>query len=609
MISAELKNNLYLIRFKGAKNQFNEYITNVMKLPGKQWSVENNCWVIPKESHHYLERYFKKIEYLEEVKEINRAKTTASDYADMGKSMKLQPYDYQKEAIKFAIDTHETLIVYPCGSGKTPCGIGIYIEAKERGIISGPGMIIVKASLKTQWLHEISKFSDLKCAIIQSKSDISNNIKTKIKRRQAKINNLDKIANAKEIKALKAEISDLKLEIDTLFASQFNDLDLYVLNYETLKNPDVRIEMHRRKINFIFADEIHYVKNRTSKRSEALYEFGNSKIKIGATATPVGKNPEDLYGIFKFISPALFPSFSKFASMYVKYAGYGRVAGVKNAEHLVKKYAPHVIVKTKEEISDQLPDLVVIQRYCDMTNDQWTMYEKIILELDDLKKQDKAIRARCKNEHEAKNSSELRELEARILALQTFAQELCDAPEILATSVSNMAKNYVPTDLSSPKLDLLTELVEEIIESGEKVCIFSRFKTMQPIITREIHKQIDKNIKIAYVNGELNDTARFKEVYDKFRDDEDYKVLIMTDAGAEGLNLSKCKYLIEFDLADSYGIQTQRHGRVERSDSIHDNVFVYQLIADGSWDTIAQKIIEKKEGYDTELIKSLAKPI
>ena len=71
------------------------------------------------------------------------------------------------------------------------------------------------------------------------------------------------------------------------------------------------------------------------------------------------------------------------------------------------------------------------------------------------------------------------------------------------------------------------------------------------------------------------------------------------------LNMSLCKYVIEYDLADSYAIQTQRHGRIERADSIHDNVFVYQLIANDSYDEISYKIVSKKEGYDYELIKRL----
>lgn len=55
--------------------------------------------------------------------------------------------------------------------------------------------------------------------------------------------------------------------------------------------------------------------------------------------------------------------------------------------------------------------------------------------------------------------------------------------------------------------------------------------------------------------------------------------------------------------ADSYLIQTQRRGRVERADSIHDTVFAYQLIAEESYDEIGLKIIEKKERYDAQIIK------
>lgn len=606
MISAESRGDRLLVRFKGKKQQFNEYINKIMSLPEKEWNLQERCWSIPKSELSILHSKFKDIEFLEEVKPNISKTSNIEDYEDMGKSMKLQPYNYQKEAIKFAVDTHEILIVYPCGSGKTPIGIGLYIEAVERGIIKGPGMIVVKASLKTQWIKEIEKFSHLKSVIIRTKSEITENIKDKIKRRQARINKLDKVLDKDLIRMLKKEIEDLKVEMDEVFVNQFNDSDLFVLNYETLRDSTIRSELHRRKIQFVFADEVHYVKNRDSKRSEALYEFGTAKMKIGATATPVGKNPEDIFGIFKFICPTLFPSFSNFARLYIKYAGYGKVAGVKNKEHLMKKYAPHVIVKTKEEISSQLPDLVVIQRYCEMTSDQIDGNQRIMIELDDLKEQEKAIRARCKSEAEVKNNVELMKIGAMILALQTFAQEIADAPQMLLDSESEMSKNYAISNNSSPKLELMAELVEEIINSGEKVCIFSKYERMQPIIAKRIH-EIDKDIKIAYVNGTIKDKNRYAEVYDKFRDDPEYKVLLMTDAGAEGLNLSKCKYVIEYDLAESYGIQTQRHGRVERSDSIHDTVFVYQLIANKSWDEIAMKIIEKKEGYDAELIKSLAK--
>ena len=74
---------------------------------------------------------------------------------------------------------------------------------------------------------------------------------------------------------------------------------------------------------------------------------------------------------------------------------------------------------------------------------------------------------------------------------------------------------------------------------------------------------------------------------------------------SEGISLNKCNYLIEYDLADSYAIQTQRHGRIKRANSIHKTSYVYQIICYNSYDEIQAKIIAKKEDYDNNLIKSL----
>ena len=103
----------------------------------------------------------------------------------------------------------------------------------------------------------------------------------------------------------------------------------------------------------------------------------------------------------------------------------------------------------------------------------------------------------------------------------------------------------------------------------------------------------------------MSPEERYDQAYNKFGDDDNYKVLIGTDAMAEGISLSKCNYLIEYDLADSYAIQTQRHGRIKRANSVHKTGYVYQIIALESWDEIAAKIIAKKENYDNILIQSL----
>ena len=526
-----------------------------------------------------------------------------ADYDKMGADMKLQPYDYQKKVIKFALDAENALVVSPCGSGKTPMGIGIYLEALKAGKIKGPGMIVVKASLKTQWGAEIKKFSNLNPKVIQTYKEATKKYAPRIKKQEKK---LEKAKNLKEQTAIAKAISALKQEAEEVFLDQFKGADLLVMNYETLRDAKVRTMVHKLHVDFCFADEAHYVKSDTTERSRALCEFNDIKMKIGATATPLQRDPRDLFGIYKFVNPKLFPKKGAFERMYIRWAGRGRVAGSKNEKQLNEKISPYMVILTKDEVAKQLPSLVVSQRYCEFEPAQQEVHNRLMEELDELHEQEKRLNDRL-TDAEAKNNPELKKIEAGIMMRQTFAQELADSEQLLLASDSKAAEEYV-TGKSDNKLKLLMDTLEEILDSGEKVCIFSKYTVMQQIITEAVEKAAKKNavfkgVGIAYVNGSLSGEKRYHEVYDKFRDDPDCKILVMSDAGAEGINLGHCKYLIEYDLADSYAIQTQRHGRLERADSVHDTVYVIQLVCENSWDEIALKIVSKKERYDATIVK------
>lgn len=601
LINIERVDDRYKVTFAGKRHQFNDYINKVMSVEEKDYDFENKAWVFDENGIKTIRTLFKVPEKPSAIPVSTKKEVTG--YEDMGKNMKLQPYEYQKEAIKYILDTKEALLILPCGSGKSATGIGAYLELKERGMINGPGMIIVKASLKYQWHKEVEKFSHLKSKVVLSSKEASASTLAKVKRREASLKRLEK-KNPKDpkIKELQKEIITLKKEAIDIFQDQFKDADLFVLNYETLREQDVRQQLRKAKVEYIFADEVQYIKSKDSKRSKAVSEFSDVPYKVGATATPVGKNPEDLFGIFRFVAPETFPKWSNFAALYIKYAGYGKVVGFKNLDKLREKIAPNLFVKSKEEVASFLPKLVVMQRYCEFEPAQRDMHNEIIMKLDDLHEQEKAIRAKFKSERDAMNNPELAKVEAMILAHQTFAQQLANSEELFSLSDSEMASQFI-TGAKSNKMETLVELVEEIISSGEKVAIYSRFKKMQDIIIKRFAKEFP-DVKVAQIHGELTGEERYEEAYTKFRDNDDYKVLLASNAGAEGINLSQCKYLIEIEPAESYAIQTQRHGRLERSDSIHDTVFVYQLICNDSWDEVALKIVSKKEAFDIELIRS-----
>lgn len=528
---------------------------------------------------------------------------------EVGNQMKLPLFPYQKETVSFCLEKRSALIVLPCGSGKTPIGISLYLDAVKRSITAGPGLIVVKATLKTQWQKEVEKFSNLRANILDTEKATTSNVQAKIRARKKKIDKLLKentLSSNKDIDLLNQEIKNLEKESQKTFASQFDNADLYIANYETLRDPAVRKELHKRKLGFIFADECHYIKNASSARAKALCEFVTVPMRFGATATPIQKNPEDAFSIMKFIRPTLFPSHSAFCSRYLRYSGYGIVSGSKNEKELRNRLSPFMIVKAKEEVSANLPDVVPITRYCAMDPKQVRMTEQLLEEIKELKTQQEQLMKKYSSPAQAKGDEAIAAINANIVARQTFAQELADAESLLTSSDSEMAQGYVTGAKTNAKLDLLIDLLEEIISSGEKACIFSKYKRMQDVITLRLQKEPElKDVKIAYVNGSLSSEQRYEETYTKFRDNPDYKILLMSDAGAEGVNLSKARYLIEYEPADSYLVQTQRRGRIERADSIHDTVFVYQLVAEKSYDEIALKVIAKKEKYDAVIIKGV----
>lgn len=479
---------------------------------------------------------------------------------DIGTDMLLSPYPYQKEVIYHSINNPQSLLICPTGSGKTAIMIGIYTELLKNGLTDKPCLIVVKASLKYQWLNECAKFTTLSATVVETPS------KKKKK-----------------------------------FDEQFGSYNIYIANYETLKDKEVQNKLKELEIETILCDEIQYISNHKASRSKATYEFNDLKVKIGATATPITNNPQNLFGLFNFIKPDLFEKYSKFSNNYLIYRSFGQVSGIKNKEHLMNKIAPYIYIKTEEEIAGQLPELVINQIYCEMTPKMKKINELIMTDLENERLKAEELENTIKPEDMESNEEYLTS-KAKIMAYQTFAQELVDEPRLLLESDSNMAKNYICKD-RSPKLDILLELVEQIIDEGDKVCIFTNFERMQRIIIEEIESKL--KVKCAYVNGSLDAKERYRQAYDLFKDTEEYKVLVATSAMEEGISLSECRYLIEYDLAASYASQTQRHGRVKRANSVHRTSYIYQLMCKDSWDMIAAKIIEKKEKYDTDIIKAL----
>jgi SNF2 family DNA or RNA helicase len=132
-------------------------------------------------------------------------------------------------------------------------------------------------------------------------------------------------------------------------------------------------------------------------------------------------------------------------------------------------------------------------------------------------------------------------------------------------------------------MELLVELLEEAIDGGHRVLVFSQFVAMLSLIRQRLDRQ---SIAFAYLDGQTKDR---QSVVDNFQSDHDIPVFLMSlKAGGVGLNLSAADTVIHFDPWWNYAAEAQATDRAHRIGQTRV-VTAYKLIAR---DTVEEKIVK-----------------
>ena len=96
-------------------------------------------------------------------------------------------------------------------------------------------------------------------------------------------------------------------------------------------------------------------------------------------------------------------------------------------------------------------------------------------------------------------------------------------------------------------------------------------------------------VKCAMIDGSIADR---QEVIDKFRADEDVRVLLSSEVGSEGLDMQFCDTIVNFDLPWNPMVVEQRIGRIDRIGQMAENIYIYNFVVKGS---IVEDIYERLE--------------
>ena len=465
-------------------------------------------------------------------------------------TLKLKPYDYQDYGIRFMIDKlikhNMVLNADSVGLGKTICTIGTlkwFIENKNYTKI----LIICKKSIKRQWKEEFDKFTDL-----SKDFDIIYTEETAAKRK----------------KAYKQFENSNKGILITNYHSFLNDTDLIGSLY----------------YDIVVIDEVHSVKARTGKLNNNIAKVVYKKPVIFLTGTPIMSNPEDIFGIVQISDPGYFGTWRDFSKEHIVWAmtAFGnKVVGAKNLDVLRQKVQDILIRRTEYEVSIQLPETNIIIRSCPMDALQEKIMKMISDESMDIKYQMDKLKGK---DGKITNKQLWDMLDGKSKGLIAARQAACTDPRMFLYSNSDMMrKKYgveVPSSYKmSSKMESTVDIVEDIIREGNKVIIFSKFRTSACLIAQYIYDTL--KIPVLMYTGDENQNIRDNNIA-LFKTSTDHNVLVGTDAMAEGLNLQIAKYIINIDQPDFYAIKMQRIGRVRRTGSHFNNVTIYDMItADG----------------------------
>jgi superfamily II DNA or RNA helicase len=188
----------------------------------------------------------------------------------------------------------------------------------------------------------------------------------------------------------------------------------------------------------------------------------------------------------------------------------------------------------------------------------------------------------------------------------SILKALASSPEALNSQLKNMARNgTVPAVLSqsvnaivekmptTAKLKGLGQLIEHLKkQSADKwrLVVFTTSRETQTSIQIFLE---NCGFKIGIINGDSG--QRNQETIERFRaNPPEYRIIVSTEAGAEGVNLQAANVLVNFDLPWNPMVVEQRIGRIQRLASEYANVVVYNITLRGTFEEyIVGRLVEK----------------
>lgn len=527
-------------------------VAAVKSIDGRFWNKDMKQWEIPKENVSDVLKTLEPLGFVAnlDVKNLKReedAFTTRIDQlraVDTPYTGPLPLFDFQRKGAAFLKNMPAALLADVPGLGKSIQTLAATEDAEQV-------LIFVPASLKYNWSAEIEKWlKDAKVLVI----DGSKKVRTE----------------------------QWLMATDGFYQGGVKMYPKFVIaNYELLLHDFDLIKDHVWPVGV--CDEATRISNPDAQTTKNLKLLKITK-RIALTGTPISNRPTDIFSIIDWLVPRYLGTFGQFRTKYCEMesdwgpqGNYNRIIGYKNMDQLREKVGRFMIRRLKEEVFKDFPPKMIENVIFQLSPTERKLYQSVKEEI-------------------YQDIRELSSLDTRtlnIVPVKMLRLKQCTGHTSLIDDKKEGGE--------SSKMATMKEMLAPIIASGEKAIIFTQFSSMLHILQKELHE-----FRPLVVYGETLTKERMVAV-SEFNKDPAGRIIIMTEAGAYGLNMQTASYVFHYDAPWSIAKLQQREDRAHRHGVGEKGVTVYNMIAKDTIDEYVMKILHKKQKVSVDILADVGR--
>lgn len=509
----------------------NKIVSVIRSFSSKFWNAEKKEWELPFNKLGKLVESLQDFDFEITGNYVDICKPKAAVPA--GFEFKTKPFEHQIDGFNYGLNNDRWLLGDEQGLGKTKQVIDIAIAKKLQKGYKHCLIICGVNGLKWNWVNEVHTHSNEEAHIL-----------------------------GQQLKGGKISIGSTADKLKDLINLDLISSYFLITNIESIRDKDIQEKItelcESKEIGIVAIDEIHKCKNAQSQQGKGILKI-QPECRIAMSGTPLMNNPLDLYIILKWLGYERHTAYA-YKSHYCEMGGYGgyEIVGYKNLDELQERLNEIMLRRLKKDVLD-LPEKTYVDEYVEMSPKQLKIYNEVTMDI-----------------------------KANIDQIKMASNPLAELIRMRqATGYTGILSSKIQ---ESAKLDRMEELVEEAIENGKKVVIFSNWTQMTDVIQERILKM---GWAPLVITGQTKDEERQQIVWN-FQNRENNPVIIGT-VGAMGTGLTLTAGTVEIFMDEPWN----RANKEQAEDRCHrvgttQNITIYTLMCKNTIDERIHDLILRK---------------